>query len=180
MRGALQDVAVLEGAGLALVGVDDDEARPRLGPHEAPFACGGEAGAAHAAQIGPLELRHHLLDAALAGAAGREPGVPAAGAICVETRIVGQDGRDGARRYRRRNRVRGRVVEVVVAYRDRRRGVAASHARRGQDAYLRPQPRRQFGQQGAAARQLAAQSVANPHRQPGRQVRFVAGDIKWA
>ena len=43
---ALQYVAVLEGAGLAFIGIDDHEAWPRLGAHEAPFPPGRESGPA--------------------------------------------------------------------------------------------------------------------------------------
>jgi hypothetical protein len=50
MRVGLEVVAVLEGAGLALVGVDRHQARPLLLTHEAPFAPGRKAGAAEAAQ----------------------------------------------------------------------------------------------------------------------------------
>src|SRR5229473_1385717 len=51
------DVAVLAGAGLGLVGVDDEIGRPRaLLRHEGPFDAGREAGAAAAAQAGILHL----------------------------------------------------------------------------------------------------------------------------
>src|SRR6185312_13077845 len=55
VRIVAQDVAVLAGAGLALVGVDDEIARPlALLRHERPFEPGREAGAAAAAQPGFL------------------------------------------------------------------------------------------------------------------------------
>ena len=52
------DLAVLAGAGLRLVGVDDEVVRPpvRLLRHEGPFEAGREAGAAAAAQAGVLHL----------------------------------------------------------------------------------------------------------------------------
>jgi hypothetical protein len=46
VRVLLEIVPVLEGAGLALVGVHRHEARSRLGAHEAPLAARGEARAA--------------------------------------------------------------------------------------------------------------------------------------
>ena len=52
-----QDVAVLAGAGLALVGIDDEIGRPVAGlRHERPFEPGREAGAAAAAQPRLLAL----------------------------------------------------------------------------------------------------------------------------
>ena len=50
VRVALEIVAILEGAGLALVGVDREIARLRLLPDELPLASGRKAGAAEAAQ----------------------------------------------------------------------------------------------------------------------------------
>ena len=65
MRVALEIVAVLEGAGLALVGVDREIARLRLLAHELPLAPGREAGAAEAAQARLVErgeqLEHRLI-----------------------------------------------------------------------------------------------------------------------
>ena len=60
MRVALEIVAVLEGAGLALVGVDREVARLRLLAHELPFAPGRKAGAAEPAQAGLVERREQL------------------------------------------------------------------------------------------------------------------------
>ena len=52
------DLAVLAGAGLGLVGVDDEEGGPAVGllGHEGPLEAGGEAGAAAAAEAGVLDL----------------------------------------------------------------------------------------------------------------------------
>src|SRR3546814_7630056 len=50
VRIALQVEAVLEGAGLALVGVDRHQARPLEAAHDLPLLAGREAGAAEAAQ----------------------------------------------------------------------------------------------------------------------------------
>jgi hypothetical protein len=57
VRVVAQDVAVLEGARLALVGVADDVLlRRETARHEAPLQAGREAGAAAAAQRGLLQL----------------------------------------------------------------------------------------------------------------------------
>ena len=58
MRIVAHDVAVLAGAGLGLVGVDDEIVRTLLHflRHEGPFQAGREAGAAAAAQAGLLHL----------------------------------------------------------------------------------------------------------------------------
>ena len=52
VRIALKIEAVLEGAGLALVRIDREQARRRLCAHQRPFASGREAGAAEAAEPG--------------------------------------------------------------------------------------------------------------------------------
>ena len=56
VRIALEVVAILERARLALVDVDRHQARRRLGRHELPLAAGRETGAAEAAQ--PRVLHH--------------------------------------------------------------------------------------------------------------------------
>ena len=59
---ALHDVAVLDGARLAFVGVADDVfLGRRQGPGEGPLQAGGEAGAAPAADARGLDFLHHLL-----------------------------------------------------------------------------------------------------------------------
>ena len=55
VRVGFEKIAVLEGAGLALVGVDRHQPRRRLLPHQAPFAPGRKPGAAEPAQPGMLE-----------------------------------------------------------------------------------------------------------------------------
>ena len=61
LRAQLHHVAVLDRARLALVGVDDHDARGRLAPDGVPLAPGREAGAAHPRQAGGLEAREHLV-----------------------------------------------------------------------------------------------------------------------
>ncbi len=50
MRIGFEIIAILEGAGLALVAIDRHQPRPGLAEHRAPFASGRKAGAAEAAQ----------------------------------------------------------------------------------------------------------------------------------
>ena len=69
VRIALEVVAVLEGAGLALVDVHRHQPRRRLGAHDAPLAPGRKAGAAEAAQAGVLHRLDDRLDVARAGVA---------------------------------------------------------------------------------------------------------------
>ena len=71
MRIVPHDLAVLAGAGLGLVGIDDEIVRPavRLLGHERPFEAGREAGAAAAAQAGRL----HLVDDASRGPSRGSP-----------------------------------------------------------------------------------------------------------
>src|SRR6202023_3480680 len=57
VRLVAQDVAILAGARLALIGIDDEVARPvALLRHEGPFKAGRKAGAAAPAQPGFLDL----------------------------------------------------------------------------------------------------------------------------
>ena len=76
----LEVVAVLEGAGLALVGVDRHQPRRRLGAHQRPLAPGREAGAAEPAQAGiARRILISVVARARAGEAGLEQRVAAAG-----------------------------------------------------------------------------------------------------
>src|SRR5690606_5463849 len=61
VRVPLHEEAVLVGAGLRLVAVDDEVPRPHAGRAEAPLHAGGEAGAAPAEQAGRLDLLLHLV-----------------------------------------------------------------------------------------------------------------------
>ena len=70
------DLAVLAGAGLGLVGIDDEVVRPpvRLLRHERPFEAGREAGAAAAAQARGLDLVDDAVAALLQDRLGAVPG----------------------------------------------------------------------------------------------------------
>ena len=96
MRIVPHDLPVLAGAGLRLVGVDDEVVRPpvRLLRHERPFQAGREAGAAAAAQARLLHLVDDPVAALVEEELGFVPGpAPARGleARRVEAVEVGED-----------------------------------------------------------------------------------------
>src|SRR5581483_9448775 len=88
MRIVTHDLAVLAGAGLGLVGVHDEIARPpvRLLGHEGPFQAGGKSGATAAAQAGSLHLVDNPVAALVEDVLGAVPG--AAGARSLELPVV--------------------------------------------------------------------------------------------
>jgi hypothetical protein len=61
VRIAAKVIAVLEGAGLALVAVDGHQARTFFRTHQGPLASGGKARAAKPAQAGIVDRLDHLL-----------------------------------------------------------------------------------------------------------------------
>ena len=61
VRPALHDVAVLDRPRLALVGVDHDDARPRLAQHRFPLQAGGEARTAVAGEARLLQRSDHTV-----------------------------------------------------------------------------------------------------------------------
>ena len=65
MRIGFEKIAVLEGPGLALVGIDRQQPGRRLLPHEAPLAAGWKPRAAEPAQTGMLKDLNQLLGPAL-------------------------------------------------------------------------------------------------------------------
>ena len=164
MRVGFEKMAVLEGAGLALVAVDREEARGRLLAHQAPFAPGRKTGAAEPAQPGMLERLDQLLGSALAGKTGLQQAIAARGAIGIET----DKGRQRRMRFaggdRGRHPVRSRVLVQRMADCDDRGAVAAAHARRADNAHPAAEPALQVGEQHLGAGELAAEAVAHPHR----------------
>ena len=87
MRIGLEEMAVLEGAGLALVGVDRHQARAGLAQHRAPLARGREARAAAAAQARLVDDVDQLLAGERAAAQALQRLVAAVGAIGVEVLV---------------------------------------------------------------------------------------------
>ncbi len=147
VRVGFEKIAVLEGAGLALVAVDREQPRRRLLAHQPPFAPGRKPGAAEPAQPRMLERLDQLLAAALAGEAGLQQAVAAIGAVGVEADI-GRDRRVGlAGGDRGGDDGDRRVLVQRVADRDDRRAVAAAHARRAHDPHPVAEPALQLGEQ---------------------------------
>src|SRR5262249_61450390 len=72
VRVLLEIVAVLEGAGLALVGGDREQPRRRFRAHQRPLAPGRKTGAAEAAQPGVADYFYDVVARASAGKAGLE------------------------------------------------------------------------------------------------------------
>ena len=82
MRIVPHDLAVLAGAGLALVGVDDEIGRARIGlGHERPLEARREAGAAAAAQARGLDLVDDPVVALVDQRLGAAPGAARARAL---------------------------------------------------------------------------------------------------
>ncbi len=180
MRVGFEKIAVLEGAGLALIGVDREQPRCGLLAHQSPFAPGRKPGAAEPAQPRMFERLDQLRGLALAGETGLQQPVAAAGAIGVEA----DKGRD--RRVRLaggdsgRDRGGGRMLVQSVADRDHRRVIAAAHARRAHDPHLAAEPALQLGEQCRRAGEFAAEAVAHPHGQRRRRRSSSMTMSKWA
>src|SRR5262249_57828390 len=82
MRIVAHDLAILAGAGLRLVGIDDEIMRRPVGllRHERPLEAGGEAGAAAPAQAGGLDLVDDAIAALLEDRFGAIPSAARASA----------------------------------------------------------------------------------------------------
>ena len=152
VRVGFEKIAVLEGAGLALVGIDRQQPRRRLLPHQAPFAAGRKPRAAEPAQPGMLEDLDQLLGLALAGQAAVEQAIAAGRAIGVEAdkfrdrrmRLAGRDGGGDV--------VDGGMLVQRVADRDDRSAMAPAHAGRPDDPDLVAEPAAQTVEQRAPRR----------------------------
>ena len=169
VRIAFEIMPVLEGAGLALVGVDRHQPRRGLGTHQRPLAAGREAGAAEAAQSG---VAHHLDDVvarARARQAGLEQRIAAGAHVSVERRVGRIGVRMGAVRDRGRDAVRGRLHHLDMPHGADRRAVAGAHAGRAHDAHVGAKRVRQVLQEMLGARHGARERVAHPHGDGGRR-----------
>ncbi len=178
VRVGLEEIAVLEGAGLALVGVDRQQPRRRLLAHQTPFASGRKPGAAEPAQAGVFEDFDQFLGLALPGEAGREQAIAAGRAIGIETGKI----RDRRVLFANGNRggdiVDSRVLVQRVPDRHNRRTMAPAHARGANDPDPLAEPAAQSFEQPRRAGQLAAQAVAHPHGQRGRWRLAVHDDVE--
>ena len=160
---------VLEGSGLALIGVDREQARAGLVAHQRPFAAGGKARAAKAAQSGIVHRLDDLFARAAAIEAGFQQRIAALAPVLLKSlgRMPGMRMRlvlDG-----RRDTLRIRLEILHMTDGTDRRVVAGAHAGRAQDAHAGPEFLRQLGQQLFGASHRARQRVANPHGDGGRR-----------
>ena len=163
VRIAFEIIAILERAGLTLVGIDRKQPRRRLGTHKAPFAPGREAGAAEPAQSGIAHRLDDVFAAARACDASLEQRIAAVADIAVEVvrrgvslrmrRLAGGGG----------NALLGSLHHLHMADRADRRTVAGAHARRPHHPHIAAEPVRQVAQQMLAAGHGTGQRIANPH-----------------
>ncbi|MCY1236344.1 hypothetical protein D9M69_458720 [compost metagenome] len=135
MRIALQVDAVLEGARLAFIDIHGHQARCRLLLHDAPFAAGGEARAAQAAQAGIFHRAQH--GGGIEGAVGKR--LQQAVAAACPVRVVIDMGfrlmTHGPGLHRGGNRSGGRSVHGVLPDQRRWRFLATADAGRGDHAH---------------------------------------------
>ncbi|MGC0323523.1 hypothetical protein ABIG06_004152 [Bradyrhizobium sp. USDA 326] len=165
VRIGFQIVAVLERAGLALVAIDRHQPRPGLAEHRAPFAPGGEAGAAEAAQRGVVECLQQIFLWQLAGAQAAQQLVAAASDIAVVVDIFGQMRVSLASLGRRHHMGDGGVIDEVVADFRHGRSITTTDAGRAHDADARSSLALQILQQPLAAEHGAGQRIADADRQ---------------
>ncbi len=168
MRVAAQIVAVLEGAGLALVAIDAQVARAGLAADDLPFAAGGEAGAAQAAQAGVIEGGQEL-DGRTAVRARPDPGRRCDDRAGTRRRRdrppadgLGQERGEVARGHDRAHGLGGGGLDPALADHGRRRMAAGAHAGCGEHTdRRRVHGGAQLGQESVRAGQRAAQAVAD-------------------
>ncbi len=164
VRIAFEIVAVLERAGLALVGVDRHQARRRLGAHQRPFAAGRKAGAAQAAQGGVAHRLDDVVARARAGDAGLEQRIAAVAHVAVEIRRRGVGMHMACRApTAAATRLARRLHHLGVADGADRRAVAGAHAGRAHHAHVAAELVRQAAQEMLAARHGAGERIAHPH-----------------
>ena len=156
-------VAVLEGAGLALVGIDRHQPWRRLGAHQAPFAPGWKSGTTEPAQAGVADDLGDLV----ARARARETGLKQCVAVIASVGVESIRGSAGMRmrslRHCCTDAFGRRLRHLRVAHRADRRVVAGAHAGRPQHAYVAAEPARQIAQQMLATNHSAGQRVADAH-----------------
>ena len=163
MRVALEVVAVLERAGLALVDVDRHQPRRAFGAHDLPFAAGREAGAAEPAQRRVLHLGDHRVGVAAAFDAIDVEAIPAGVAIRGVVEHVGHRGIDALRGDRGGHRLRRRRVDRVLADDGGRRVLAAADAGRADHPHVLAFEGCERLAQRVGAGHLARQRLADAH-----------------
>ncbi len=179
VRLALQVMAVLEGAGFALVGVDHRIARAGLGAHRLPLAIGGKPRPAEAPQPRTLELIDQRLDTHLTVATCPQQAVAAGAAVVGQALPEDRLGMEVAGVHHRLDPLRGGVEHVVMAYLRHRGGVAAPHAGGAHHPHrLGGEAGREPFAQGLGAGQLAGERIADPHRDLRRRRLVVVDHVE--
>ena len=162
MRIALEIVAILERAGLALVDVDRHEARCRLAANDAPFAPRRKSGAAQSPQRRALHLGDDVVGVARAVDAFDERAVAAVAAIRGEIDVRRGRRLDARRADRIEDARQCRVVDRVAADDRRGRLLAAPDARGPEHANVGVAVREQRVAQRVRTGHPAGQRLADP------------------
>ena len=174
----LEVIPVLEGAGLALVGVHRHEARAGVGADDAPLAAGREAGPPEPAKAGFVENLDRLVHRAAPRPAVLEDRKPAALDVGVVVLVIRYVGVGIPRRGRRENGRGRRVVDVAVADFRNGRGIATSHAGGADHPHPVRAPLLQGGHERDGPRKLAREAVAHPHGDGRRRGSAVRHDVE--
>jgi len=180
MRVGFEKVTILEGAGLALVGVDRQQARRRFLTHQTPLATGRETGAAEPPQASVLEDLDQFLRPAFPGEAGREQTIAAGGAIGVQADKFRDRRLTLAHGNRGGDVVHGSVLVQRVPDRDNGCTMAPAHAGGAEDSDPVAEPAAKIFEQPRRSGEFTAQAVANPHGQRGWRRLVVHDDIEMS
>ena len=168
VRIALEVVAILERARLALVDVHREQPRRGLGAHDFPLAARRKARAPQTAQAGCFERRDDVLDRALAAHARVKDAVAAVGAIGGIVVVARDVGREASGGNGRRDGFRRRAIDRLAPHDRRGRVLAAADAWRVDDPHVRPTASLDLGVQCRRPRQRAGQRLAHAHGDLGR------------
>ena len=178
MRIALQIIAILEGAGLALVAVDRHQAGCRLRPDQGPFAPGRETGAAKATQAGVADRLDDVVPGPNFRQACFQQRIAAIGPIGgkILAGLVGMERELPPRRPRQFFRAtHGITCTCPTAATGARSQAPTQGARKTRTVGAELSRKRR--QQPLGARHGAGQAVAYPHRD-GRRRRAVLYDVE--
>ena len=159
---ALKIVAVLEGAGLALIAIDGEVAWGRLRAHELPFTKAREACTAEPAKPSLFKGGKHRVDRERAASTGLQLSVAASSDIVVIRLVVRDDRTGGVRRNCRFDRFCRRMIDMAMADFGDGRRVATPHAGRAHNTdFARIDGAVQRVHQRVRTHHLASQAVAD-------------------
>src|SRR5690606_19883567 len=161
VRIALEVVAVLEGAGLALVDVDRHQARAVEALDDAPLAPGREARATETAQARVFHDLEHGLDIAQTAVALLHQLVAIALLVGLEVDVLLRVMPDFLFLDQRGDLVDGGVGHRILVHDGHRRLLAAPHTGRVDDAHVLAEDGRQLVEQILRTGHLARQPVAH-------------------